>query len=185
MTASPDSRSGKVFPCRPLPQSWNGIERRDYFDLNPPKYDRGGEIGITPTSLPRTGRATLMASGSTGQHVNREVKPEPLDQLVKLVLPGHAAHLDDRRNRVLRPMTITADPAARPKLACACPVNLHFRAWHRNFFQDLPEQGAELFRGIFRRIFGSHLASPTSLFFLKISQPLPRPFLIVLRDYLP
>ena len=57
----------EVFPCRPLHQNWNGIEHWDYS--GPSLFlTTEARSGITPTSLPRTGRATLMASGSTGRH---------------------------------------------------------------------------------------------------------------------
>ena len=43
------------------------IEHRDYSHV-PSSVAQGTQARITPMSLRRTGRATLMASGSTGQH---------------------------------------------------------------------------------------------------------------------
>ena len=49
-------------------------------------------------SLRRTGRATLMASGSTGQHHCGVVNSAPLVEVVNLDLPGGAAHLSNVSN---------------------------------------------------------------------------------------
>ena len=59
----------------------------------------GGQ-GFAPTSLRRTGQATLMASGSTGRHRSGWYTPScedasaPLAKLVRPGLPRDASHLD-------------------------------------------------------------------------------------------
>ena len=58
-----------------------GIEPWDYSDFASSPIQREHEARISPRSLPRTGRATLMASGSTSHRLGR-LRTCPLSRLV-------------------------------------------------------------------------------------------------------